>query len=590
MKKMKKALSLALAAVMLAGALTGCKSSGSSAGSSAASRPIKACVGSEPKSIDPAINQSVDGAIYLSHTFEGLTKTDKNNKTVAGIAKSWDISDDELTYTFHLRTDAKWSDGKAVTAGDFVYAWQRAVNPSTASAYAYQLYYIKNAEAINSQYVGSDGKPAKVKVGSDGKPVTDADGKYTEDTSGAYVSANADGTAIWLDDLGVKATDDNTLVVTLTAPCAYFLQIAGFATLDPVREDIVEANPDSWASDPSTYICDGPYIVKSWDHNSKIVMTENPYYYDKDNIVGAELDWMLMDDANSILAAFKNGELDLAQDYPTDELTSLIKSGDAKTYDLLGIYYYAFNDSKEPFDNIKVREALTLAIDRDYLVSNISKGGEKVAGSVVPYGIFDADGKSDYRKTAGELMDVSKDSNEANIAKAKKALTEAGYPDGKGFPTITIKFNTLELHQKVAEYIQSEWKKNLGINVNIANEQWSVFINDRNTGNFDVARDGWNADYADPMTFLDIFTSTSGNNDSKWKNTSFDKLISDAKSTGDQEKRMTDMHSAEKILIDDYACMPIYYYTDPDLVSSKLKGYVASPMGYKFLMWASISE
>lgn len=585
---MKKVISLALAAMMVAGLVSGCKSSTSGTGSNLT--PIKVCVGSEPKSLDPAINQAVDGAIYLAEAFEGLTKTDKNNKTVAGIAKSWDISKDGLTYTFHLRTDAKWSDGKAITSGDFVYAWQRAVNPQTASAYAYQLYYIKNAEAINSQYVDKSGKPAKVKMDAKGEPVKDKGGNMVADPNGKYVSTNKDGTPTWLNDLGIKATDDHTLVVTLEAPCAYFLQIAGFTTLDPVRKDIVEANPDKWANDPKTYICDGPYKMKSWDHNSKITFVENPYYYDKANIVGAELDFTLMDNTNSILAAFKNGELDLTEDYPTDELANLVSSGQAKIYDNLGIYYYAFNDKIAPFTDKRVREALTLAVDRSYLVKGVAKGGQKIAGSIVPPGIFDADGKSDFRKSAGELIDVSASSLNSNITKAKQLLADAGFPNGKGFPTVTIKYNTNEGHQKIAEYIQSQWKKNLGITVNIANEEWSVFINDRNNGNYQIARDGWNADYADPMTFLDIFTTTSGNNDSKYSNKEYDKLIADAKNSGDQKVRMSDMHKAEKILMDDYACMPIYYYTNPDLVSPKLQGYVSSPMAYKFLQWASIKK
>lgn len=586
---MKKVLALAIMVVMVASIFSGCKSSNATNASPAAT-PITACVGSEPKSLDPAINQAVDGAIYISHAFEGLTKADKNNNMVAGIAKSWDVSKDGLTYTFHLRTDAKWSDGKPVTAGDFVYAWQRDVNPTTASPYAYQLDYIKNAEAINNQYVGSNGQPEKVKVGADGKPVKDSKGNMTPDPSGAYVSVNKDGSPTWLSDLGAKATDDYTLVVTLSAPCAYFLQIAGFPTLDPVRKDVVEKNPDGWANDPKTYISDGPYEMKSWSHNSEIVMVENPYYYDKKSIVGAELDFLLMNDANSILAAFKNGKLDLAQDYPTDELQSLVKSGDAKIYPLLATYYYAFNDSIFPFNNEKVREALTLAVDRNYLVKNVSKGGEQPAGAAVPPGIKDADGKTDFRTVGGEYVDVKPQDYQANITKAKQLLAEAGYPGGAHFPTITIKYNTLDLHQQIAEYIQSEWEKNLGINVSIANEEWSVFINDRDTGNFQVARDGWDADYSDPMTFLDMFTTNSGNNDSHYSNPSYDKLIAAAKSTGDQKARMSDMHQAESILMDNYAMMPIFYYTDPDLVSPKLKGYVPSPMGYKYLMWAHMEK
>jgi oligopeptide transport system substrate-binding protein len=591
---MKKVISLALAVIMTVGILSGCKSSGSgsSSGTGAANlTPIKICLGPEPASIDPAINQSADGGSYIAYAFEGLTKTDKNNNTVPGIASTWDISKDQLTYTFHLRTDAKWSDGKAVVAGDFVYAWQRAVNPQTASAYAYQLYYIKNAQAINTQYLDTKGNPAKVKMDATGKPVTDAKGNDIPDATGKYVSANADGSPIWLNDLGVKATDDHTLVVTLGAPCPYFLQIAGFATLDPVRKDIVDANPTTWATNPATYIGDGPYVLTSWKHNSEMDFVANPYYYDKKDIVGAPLDCLLMSDTNSILAAFKNGALDLVNNnYPTDELPSLVSSGQAKIYPLLAIYYYAFNDKVAPFNNVNVRKALTLAVDRNYIVNNIAKGGQKPASAMVPPGILDANGKSDFRADGGDFFDVSQSALAGNIKEAQQALADAGFAGGKDFPTIQIKYNTLELHQNIAEYIQAQWEKNLGINVDIVNEEWSVFQNDRDSGNFQVARDGWDADYADPMTFLDLFTSTSGNNDSHYSNPAYDKLIAGALSTGDQTTRMSDMHQAEKLLMNDYAAMPLYYYTNPDLISSKLKGFVSSPMGYSYFMWASMSK
>lgn len=582
---MKKLLAAAFAVLIITGFLAGCATTSAKI---VATRPIRACIGAEPESIDPAINQTTDGATYISHAFEGLMKTDKSGKTVPGIAESYQVSADGLTYTFHLRKDAKWSDGKAVTAHDFVYSLQRVANPATASAYAYQLYYIKNASQINSQYVGSDGKPGKVKIGSDGSPVRNSQGNCQPDSGGKYVSAKSDGSPVWLDDLGVKATDSHTLVITLTSPCTYFLQIAASPTLYPVRQDIVEKNPDKWTLSPDTYISDGPYIMKSWNHDSKIVFVKNPYYYDKKDIVSNEIDWMLMSDSNAVLAAYKSGKLDLAEDYPTDELAGLVKSGDAKINSLLAVYYYVFNCSKAPFNNPKVRQALTLAVDRSYLVKTVDKGGQTPAGAFVPFGVPDAADQTDFRKTGGSYLPTT--TNKETLAKAKRLLAEAGYPNGKGFPITEIKFVTNEGNQKIAEFIQSEWKNNLGITVTLSNEEGSVYLSDKAAGNYGIACNGFSGDYNDPMTFLDLYTSQSGNNDAGYSNTEYDRLIEQAKVTSNQKQRMATLHKAEKILMSDLPVMPIYYYTDPDLISPNLQGEVHSIFGYKYLMWASVKQ
>lgn len=580
---MKRFVALTVAALMLFGTASGCAKTKSSNAT-----PITACVGSEPKSIDPAINQAVDGSDYIVHLFEGLYKTNKNNQIVPGIAQSADVSKDGLTWTLHLRTDAKWSDGKPVTAGDFVYSWQRAVNPATASAYAYQLDYIKNAHAINIQAVDKSGNPEKVKVGADGKPVEDTNGNPIPDANGKYVSANADGTPTWLDDLGIKAKDDHTLVVTLEAPCSYITQIFAFPTLYPVRKDVVEKNPDTWATDPKTLVCDGPYTITSWTHSSKIVMKKSDTYYDKSDIVANEIDWILMDDDNATLTAFKNHKILLADSMPPEEIPALVKSGECKIYGNLGTYYYDFNTKQKPFDNVNVRKAFTLAFDRQYLCTDIAKAGQQPAGAFVPSDIPDAAVGSDFRKIGGNFYNPTTAGYKANIAEAQKLLADAGYPGGKGFPTVELKYNTNAAHQAIAEYLQSEWQKNLGIKVSIVNEEWAVLQADRNKGNFQLARDAWLGDYVDPMTFIDLFTSTSGNNSTGWKNAQYDALVSDAMKNTNQATRMKDMHSAEKILMTDYPVCPVYYYTDPDLVSPKLQGYVHSALGYKYLMWASV--
>lgn len=607
---MKKILAITIAISLLALTMTSCSGSKNNSSSNAVvTTPISACVGGEPQSLDPAINQSADGATYIVHAFEGLMKVDKTLNVVPGAAESAPtVSSDNLTYTFKIRSTAKWSDGGQLKAGDFVYAWQRAVNPVTASAYAYQLNYIKNAEAINMQFVGTDGKPAKVMLGKDGKIAKfkydetaktftkDSAGKYIEDPAGQYVadptgkfvSAKADGTALWLDDLGVKAVNDSTLEVTLEAACPYFNQIVAFPTLFPVRKDIIEKNPDGWSNDPATYIGNGPYVLKEWTHKSKIVFEKNANYYDKATIAAEKLEFMLMDDNNAVYAAYKQGSIQVVQTlFPSEETPALIKSGDCTVFPSNGNYYYAFNTQKAPFNNAKVRKALTLAIDRQYIVDNITKGGQVIAAAFVPSGMLDATAGSDFRKVGGNYFDPSASAYQTNIAAAKKLMEEAGYKDGKGFPKFELKYNTNTAHQKIAEYVIAEWKTNLGIEATLVAEDFPTLLADRNNGKFDVARDAWVGDYNDPMTFLDLATSESGNNDSHFKNTAFDALIKTAKSTTDQTARMKAMHDAEKILMDEMAVMPIYFRTDPVLINKKVSGVVDSPLGYLYLMWAS---
>jgi oligopeptide transport system substrate-binding protein len=579
---MKKFMAIAALLALLVTMFSGCGKTAS---------PITASVGSEPASIDPAINQSVDGSTYLVHAFEGLTKTDKNLKIVPGIAKSWTTSTDGLTWTFTLRDDAKWSDGKPVVASDFVYAWQRAVDPVTASAYAYQLYYIQNATEVNTQFVGKDGKPAKAKVDAAGKFVMDAKGNYIADVNGKYVSVKKDSTPFVLSDLGIVAVDSHTLKVTLAAPCAYFTQITAFPTLFPVRKDIIAAHPTDWATNPKTYVGDGPYTLTEWKHNSKMVFTKSKYYYDSKDIIANEVDFLLMADDNATLAAFKNGKLLVVENAPAAEIPALKKSGDLQIYGNLATYYYAFNVNVKPFDNVKVRMALTLAVDRQYICDQVTKGGQLPAGAFVPIDVSDATAGKDFRATGGNYYDPTTAGNAANLTKAKQLLADAGYPDGKGFPPVEFKYNTESTtHKLIAEQIVSDWKKNLGITITLASEDFPTLITDRNNGNFQIARDGWNGDYNDPMTFLDIYTSTSGNNDSHWKNTQYDALITDAKKNGDQAVRMTDMHKAEDILMAQVPGIPIYYYTDPVLVSKKITGFVNSPLGYKYFMWSSLKS
>lgn len=496
---------------------------------------ITANLQTEPKSIDPAKNTAIDGGTVIYHVFEGLTRLDKNNKAQPAVAESWDISEDGLTYTFHLRKGVNWSDGKPVTAKDFEYAWKRVLNPETGSEYAYQLYYIKNGEKYN----------------------------------------NGEAKA---EDVGVMAKDDKTLILTLESPTPYILELLAFFTYMPVRQDIVDAHPEDWTQSPETYIGNGAFVMTAWNHNDSIVLEKNPNYWDIQRIRPDKVTFLMINDANTELAEFENERLDFGDNPPANDFPRLKEMGVLHIDPSLATYGYVFNTKKAPFDNPKVRKAFSLAIDRKAIVETPPTVGQEPAGGWVSPGIPDADPTKDFRDVGGDYYDV----NKASVEEARQLLTEAGYPDGKGLPEITLLYNTSEGHKQIAEILQEMWKKNLGVEVNIANEEWQVFLQDRHDGNYQIARLGWFADYIDPMTFLDMFTTGSGNNDAGWSNKEYDELIDKAKRTTDSTERMKYLHQAENILMDEMVVLPIYFYVNSYVVRPNLKGYHIDPLGYNY--------
>lgn len=457
------------------------------------------------------------------------------------MAESWEVSEDGLTYTFKLR-DAKWSDGEPVKAQDFEFAWKRALDPTTAAEYAYQMYYLKGGEAFNS----------------------------------------GEGS---IDDVGVKAIDDKTLEVVLESPTPYFLELTAFPTYFPVRKDVVEADPEGWALNMETYISNGPFKAVEWSHNDVLKVVKNENYYDADSIQLDGIDFYMIVEESTGMSAYESGEIDYLEHIPTDQIPTLQESHeDFEIQPYLGTYFYVFNTTKEPVNDPKVRKALTLAIDRQAIVDVVTKGGQKPASGFVPPGMTLSDG-SDFREKGGDYGIPAT----ANVEEAKKLLAEAGYPDGQGFPTIEVMYNTLEAHKAIAEAIQEMWKQNLGINVELRNEEWKVFQETRTQGDFVIARHGWIGDYVDPMTFLDMWLSNSGNNNAQWKNADYDKLIADSKKAEGADRDAL-MMQAEKLMMDEYITMPIYYYTKPTLLKSYVKGVHFSPLGFVFYHNATIEK
>ena len=572
---MKKGFYLVLVIAMVLSLLAGCASSktkpspsvepSASASTSESTTPastestpdaskdftLNVCIASQPETIDPTMNTSVDGATLVIHAFEGLMTINDKLEVVPGAAASYKLSDDGLVYTFTLRDDAKWSDGQPVKAQDFVYSWQRLINPATASDYSYMIDMVKGvADIINA-----------------------------EDPS--TVTADA------ISNIGIKAVDDKTVEVTLANKCAYFLEIAAFPACVPLRQDMLEKGGDQWALDPATYVGNGPYMLKEWVANSYMTYVKNPNFHDVANLGPTEIKFALMDDVNAQLAAYKNGELAMIDDVPPDEIAALKADGSLHIEGQLGTYYVAFNNQAAPFDNQKVREAFSLVIDRNFIVDKVAQGGQLPAPAFVPVNMSDTDPGSDFRKDGGEYYSVKPEDYKANCDKARALLAEAGYPEGKGFPAIEYIYNTSEGHKAIAEALQNMWQTELGVTVTISNMDWAVFIPTRQDGNFQIARDGWLGDYNDPSTFLSLFTSTSGNDDPQYNNPAFDTLMKQVSSSSDRAERMKLMHQAEDLLMNDAAIAPIYFYTDLFLINDNLKGFYSSPLGFKYFMYVT---
>ena len=493
-------------------------------------------IASEPESIDPALNSAVDGAIMISHLFESLIRWDDDGNGNAilkpGIAESWDVSDDGLTWTFHLR-DAKWSDGKPVVAEDFVYSWNRLVNPDTGADYEYMLDMVKGYE---------DKK------------------------------------------LDISAPDEKTFVVNLSVKCPYFEEICAFPAVMPVRKDAVEGS-ENWTNSADTLISNGPYVLKEWKHNQVIEMEKNPEYYDADSVKAEKLAFHLQDDQNAIYASYRSGDLDFINSVPQEEVQKLLDTKELKVLPQVGTYYVVFNTEKEPFNDARVRKAFSLVIDRDFIVKQVSGKGEEPASGYVPSGVYDVDGAEgdDFRTKGGDYYSIKVDDYEKNVEEAKKLMEEAGYKDGQGFPQVEYLYNTSEGHKAIAEALQNMWQEKLGVQVTLQNQDWNVFLTERKQGNFNIARSGWIADYNDPMSFIDMWMTGGGNNDAQYKNPKYDDLVKAAKATSDQAERMENMHKAEDILVgEDAVVAPIYFYTNSHMMKPNIEGLYYTPLGYYF--------
>ncbi|MDO8527169.1 MAG: peptide ABC transporter substrate-binding protein [Deltaproteobacteria bacterium] len=470
----------------------------------------------EPEYLDPGLaSGNIEFNLSLS-LFDGLVEYDpKDLHPIPSIAERWTLSPDGKVYTFYLRKDAKWSDGHSVTANDFSYSWERVLNPKTASKYAFVLYYVKNGEPYNA-------------------------GKITDPKQ-----------------LGLKVIDDTTFQVTLENPTPFFLEVMGYATFRPVPKWVVEKFGSSWTR-PENIVTNGPFMLKSWVPQKEIVVMKNPTYWDAANVKLAGIRFNPVDDKETALKMYDSGQLDIDWELPTSKIQMLMPRPDFIQNPFLSTYFYRINVTKDPLKNMKLRQALGHAIDRDALSNQYLQKAEIPSASMIPAGI------KGYTPAPGL---------EFNPELAKKLLAEAGFADPSQLPPITIHYNTDDRHKLVAQVVQQMWKKYLGINVGLLNEEWKSYLKTQNALNYQISRSGWIGDYPDPNTFLDMFTTTSTINQTGYSNPAYDALISEAARTSDQKKRFALLHQAEALLLNDAPVIPLYTYKKMMLVKPYVKGF-----------------
>ena len=516
MKNKKLLAALCLILFVITSMLSGC---GSKSSSNTTIRVVEA----EPKTLDPRKIGEQSGIVMADQLWEGLTTfNDKTQPQPAG-AESWDISKDGLVYVFHLRKDAKWSDSSPVTAYDYEYAWTTAISPEFGSDRAVDYTGIKNAD----EYTAGQAKASEV---------------------------------------GIKAMDDYTFKVTLKAPRAFFISEVAGSSMRPISKKACEANPKAY-SDPKTMLFNGPFKIQSFKRQSKYELVRNEYYWDKANVKPEKLLFQITDDAKTAVTMLRNGETDfIGASYPISELTTLKKEDFIKTWPSIGVSYYIFNVKIKPLDDSRVRKALTYAINRQLIIDKVLKGGQTPALAIVPPGTADALAGNDFRAIGGNYF------KDNDIEAARKLLAEAGYPNGKGFPVLTIKYNTADVNKVVAETIQEMWKNNLGITVKIQNLEWGVFLAERNQHDFEIARAGGSAGVPDASTWFDGQTTANVGNESQWSNSDYDKLYIASQKLVDNTKRVADMHAAEAIYMNDMPWLPLWFSVNNQAMSPKLRG------------------
>ena len=497
--------------------------------------------GAEPETLDPALITGQPEGRVANALFEGLLTFDQSGKPQPGMAESWTVSEDGRIYTFTLREGLTWSDGTPLTARDFVESWRRTLDPATASEYAYQLHYIKNARAFN------EGKSAD------------------------------------FSQVGVSAPDEQTLRVELENPTPFFADLCAFVTLLPVPLHVIREHGDDWIK-PGRLVSNGAYVLESWRLNDRIRLRKNPRYWNADAVAMKTIDVLPVSKANTAFNLYSSGQADLMMDkglVPPALLGEIKKRDDFHAAPFLGTYFLRFNCTKGPFTDPRVRRAFSMVIDKQSIVDRITRAGELAADSFVPPG---AGGYEPFGQCG-----------ERDVEEARQLLAEAGFPGGEGFPMVNYLYSEGELNEAIAVELQSMWRQLLGVNVQLLRQEWKVYLNSMSRLDYDIARSSWVGDYPDPNTFLDMFVTGGGNNRTGWSDPRYDQLIAAAAAETDRPARYEILREAEKLLVcEEMPVCPLYFYVGIQLYDSKklggIQGNVLDEHPLKAMFWKKAGD
>lgn len=513
-----------LAAVFLLFLLPGCGSHQTRIEDGDSTQTLHLGNGTEPQDLDPDIVTGVQEYHIMLSLLEGLVNPDPVDlHPIPGVAESWDISPDRRVYTFHLRPDSKWSNGEPVTARDFYESYKRILTPSLASEYAYMHFVVKNAEAYNT-------------------------GKLKD-----------------FSQTGYKVIDEHTFQVTLDNPTPYFLSLLTHHSWFPVHLPTVAKYGDPYTrgnrwTRPGRYVGNGPFTLETWRVNDIIIVRKSTNYWDRAHVKLNRIYFYPIESTDTEERAFRSGQLHITYEIPLSKI-GYYRQHDPKVLKdvpYLSTYFYRINVTKPPLNDKRVRRALALAVDREGIVNDVTKGGELAAYNFTPP---DVAGYTCRARLSG------------GVTEARRLLAQAGYPNGQGFPKVKLLFNTMEKHRTIAEAVQQMWKKNLNIDVDLQNEEWKVYLDAQRTLDYQICRAAWSGDYVDPNSFLDMWQTGNGNNEAGWSNPEYDHLIAQAAATDDPKQRLEVFQKAEAILLDELPMIPVYFYTRVYLERPEVHGW-----------------